>query len=71
MENIFWGNVVESWAEYVREPAEASDFLSQPLWNNILIEIENKPVFYRSWFDDFVDEFVLFMSPALYMSPID
>ena len=48
--NTIWRNVVESWAEYVREPAQASDLLSQPLWNNVFIRIENKPVFYRSWY---------------------
>lgn len=37
VENTFWRSVVESWAEIVREPAEASDFLSQPLWNNVFI----------------------------------
>ena len=34
-ENTFCRNVVESWAEYVNEPAEASYLLSQPLWNNV------------------------------------
>ena len=51
VENTFWRNVVESWAEYVQETVEASDILSQPLWNNVLnIKIENKSVFYKSWY---------------------
>ena len=62
--------VFESWAEYVREPAEARDFLSQSLWNNIFIEIENKSLFYRSWcikwylryVNDLVDESGSFLS---------
>ena len=69
--NTLWRNVVESWAEYVREPAQASDVLSQPLWNNVFIRIENKPVFYRSWYvknlryvNDLVDESDLLMSPT-------
>jgi len=48
MENTFWRNVVES--EYVQETVEASDILSQPLWNNVFIKIENKSVFYKSWY---------------------
>ena len=69
--NTFWRNVVESWAEYVREPAQTSDFLSQLLWNNVFIRIENKPVFYKSWYvknlcyvNDLVDESGLLMSPT-------
>jgi len=50
LENSFWRNVVESWAEYVQETVEASDLLSQPLWNNVFIKIENKPVFYKAWY---------------------
>ena len=37
VENTFWRNVVESWAEYVQETVEASDLLSQPLWNNVFL----------------------------------
>lgn len=55
---------------YIREPAEGSDF-SQPLWNNILIKIENKPVIYRSWYiinvrhvNELLEGFGLFISPA-------
>ena len=48
MENTFWRNVVES--EYVQETVEASDILSQPLWNNVFIKTENKSVFYKSWY---------------------
>ena len=62
---------MESWPEYVREPAQASEFPSQPLWNNVFIRIENKPVFYKSWYvknlryvNDFVDESGLPMSPT-------
>ena len=40
MENTFWRNVVESWAEYVQETVEASDLLSLPLWNNVSIELK-------------------------------
>ena len=36
VENTFWRNLVESWVEYVRKPAEASEFLSQSLWNNVV-----------------------------------
>ena len=43
VENTFWRNVVESWAEYVQETVE----LSQPLWTNVFIKIENKSVFYK------------------------
>ena len=71
MQNVFWRDVVESWAEYVREPVEARDFLSQPLWNNVFIKIENKPVFYKSWYmknlryvNDLVDESGFFLSPT-------
>ena len=71
VENTFWTNVVESWAEYVQETVEASDILSQPLWNNVFIKIENKPVFYKSWYiknlryvNDLVDESGVFMSPT-------
>ena len=48
VENTFWRNVVQSWAEYVQDFVEASDLLSQPLWNNVSIKIENKPVFYKT-----------------------
>ena len=71
VENTFWTNVVESWAEYVQETVEASDILSQPLWNNAFIKIENKSVFYKSWYiknlryvNDLVDESGVFMSPT-------
>ena len=71
MENTFWRNVVESWAEYVQETVEANDILSQPLWNNAFIEIENKYVFYKLWYiknlcydNDLVDESGVFMSPT-------
>ena len=71
VENTFWRNVVESWAEYVQETVEASDILSQPLWNNVFIKIENKSVFYKSWYiknlryvNDLVDESGVFMSPT-------
>ena len=71
VENTFWRNVVESWAEYVQETVEASDLLSQPLWNNVFIKIENKSVFYKSWYikdlryvNDLVDEAGVFMSPT-------
>ena len=50
VENTFWRNVVESWAEYVQETVGASDILSRPLWNNVFIKIENKFVFYKSWY---------------------
>ena len=50
VENTFWRNVVESWADYVQETIEASDLLSQPLWNNVFSKIENKSVFYKSWY---------------------
>ena len=47
---------------------EASDLLSQPLWNNVFIKIENKSVFYKTWYlknlryiNDLVDEFGVFM----------
>ena len=66
VENTFWTNVVESWAEYVQETVEASDILSQPLH-----KIENKSVFYKSWYiknlryvNDLVDESGVFMSPT-------
>lgn len=71
MQIAFWRDVIESWAEYVREPVEASDFLSQPLWNNVFIKIDNKPVFYKSWYmrnlryvNDLVDESGCFLSPT-------
>lgn len=71
MENTFWRNVVEWWAEYVEETVEASDILSQPLWNNVFIKIENKSVFYKSWYiknlcyvNDLVDESGVFMLPT-------
>ena len=71
VENTFWRNVVQSWAEYVQDFVEASDLLSQPLWNNVSIKIENKPVFYKTWYlkklryvNDLVDEFGVFMSPT-------
>ena len=71
VENTFWRNVVESWAEYVQETVEARDLLSQPLWNNVFIKIENKSVFYTSWYmknlryvNDLVDESGVFMSPT-------
>ena len=71
VENTFWRNVVESWAEYVQETVEARDLLSQPLWNNVFIKIENKSVFYTSWYmknlryvNDLVDESDVFMSPT-------
>ena len=70
MRNTFWREVVESWADYVCEPAEASDFLSQPLWNNVSIKVDNKLVYYKSWYsknlrhiDDLVDESGVFLSP--------
>ena len=70
-ENTFWRNVVQSWAEYVQDFVEASDLLSQPLWNNAFIKIENKSVFYKTWHlknlryvNDLVDEFGVFMSPT-------
>ena len=50
VENTSWRNVIESWAEYVQETVGASDILSRPLWNNVFIEIENKSVFYKSWY---------------------
>ena len=69
MENIFGRNVVVSWAEYVQETVEASDILSQSLWNNVFIKIENKSVFYKSWYiknscyvNELVDESGVFMS---------
>ena len=40
LENTFWRNVVESWAGYVQQTVEASDILSQPLWNNVFIKID-------------------------------
>ena len=71
MENTFWRNVVESWAEYVQETVETSNILSLPLWNNVFIKIENKSVFYQSWYiknlcyvNDLVDESAFFMSPT-------
>ena len=71
VENTFWRNVVQSWAEYVQDFVEASDLLSQPLWSNVSIKIENKPVFYKTWYlknlsyvNDLVDEFGVFMSPT-------
>ena len=71
VENTFWRNVVQSWAEYVQDFVEASDLLSQPLWNNVSIKIENKPVFYKTWYlknlryvNDLIDEFGVFMSPT-------
>ena len=71
VENIFWSNVVESWAEYAQEAVEASDLLSQSLWNNVFIKIENKSVFYKLWYiknlryvNDLVDESGVFMSPT-------
>ena len=71
MENSFWRSVVESWAEHVQETAEASNLLSQPLWNNVFIKIENKSVFYKTWYiknlrfvNDLVDESGIFMSPT-------
>ena len=42
VENTFWSNVIESWTEYVQKTVEASDLLSQPLWNNVFIAIENE-----------------------------
>ena len=47
VENTFWRNVLESWAEYVQETVEASDLLSQPLWNNVFIKVENNLCFIR------------------------
>ena len=71
LENSFWRNVVESWAMYVQETVEASDLLLRPLSNNVFIKIENKPVFYKTWYtknlryvNDLVDESGVFMSPA-------
>ena len=71
MENTFWRNVVEPWAEYIQETVEASDRLSQPLWNNVFNKMENKSVFYKSWcikklryVNDLVDESGVFMSPT-------
>ena len=67
LENTFWRNVVESWAEHVQETAEARDILSQPLWNNVFFKIENKSVFYKLWYiknlcyvNDLVDESTIF-----------
>ena len=73
VENTCWRNVVQSWAEYtyVQEFVEASDLLSQPLWNNVFIKIENtgKLVFYKTWYlknlcyvNDLVDEFGIFVT---------
>ena len=71
LEISFWRNVVESCAENVQETVEASELLSQPLWNNVFIKIENKPVFYMTWYtknlrylNDLVDESGVFMSPT-------
>ena len=45
--------------------------MSQPLWNNVFIKIENKSVFYKSWYiknlcyvNDLVDESGVFMLPT-------
>ena len=71
VENTFWRNVVESWAEYAQEAVEVSDLLSQPLWNKVFVKIENKSVFCKSWYiknlryvNDLVDESGVFMSPT-------
>ena len=50
--NPFLKEVVEIWAElsYEDEITSVDSFLSQSLWNNSLIRIMGKPVFYKNWY---------------------
>ena len=48
LNNPFWTDVLKSWAEYTGDPFYAIDFLKQPLWNNLNITIDKKPVCRRT-----------------------
>ncbi|XP_052074422.1 uncharacterized protein LOC127712168 [Mytilus californianus] len=53
MKNKFWLDVFHAW-DIIIDKDENNTweyFLSSPLWMNNCIKIENKPVFYKNWFN--------------------
>lgn len=50
--NYFWNDVLDAWVKLcnLSKPTTLTDVLSENLWNNNGIRIENRPIFYRHWF---------------------
>ena len=54
MKNIpkFYRQVFEYWNEIHNvEPSTANDIYNEVIWNNMFIQIEGKPVWYKNWHD--------------------
>ena len=53
LKNKFWLDVLSAYKEIQNKSLiyNSEDFLSQPLWYNKNIQINNKSVFYQSWFN--------------------
>ena len=47
MPNPFWKDVLLAWSDLVE--LLTNDIACQPLWNNPLIKIDNKAIFFRTW----------------------
>ena len=49
---IFWQHVLEAWANFnFYEPVTIENVLSQSIWNNSFIRINDNVVFYEMWFN--------------------
>ena len=53
MYSKFWLQTLSHWCEYnfKGDMDNVEEILSQPIWYNSLIRIQNTPVFYKSWFE--------------------
>jgi len=48
--NVFWKEILTTWSSIPDEPpSHAIEYLSQRLWYNSYIKIENRPVYYHNW----------------------
>ena len=48
----FWIDVIQAWADFnFHNPMDIKQIISQSLWYNSHIKIENTPVFYKYWYE--------------------
>ena len=64
--DAFLSELLELWSDisFREVPFIQNDFIDLPLWNNSLIRVANKPVFYKQWANDGITKIGHLMNSA-------
>jgi len=68
--DLFITEILQIWSEVSFNPYVTSidHYLSSSLWHNTLIEIDNRPVFHKSWYAKGVEHFAHLMKDSTFLS---